>query len=327
MRKYHNLLLFCDFYDIRSGNCQQKRQHNQRGIWRVDYGISVEEIGQRMKAFRLGAMLTPEELAHKAGISRAAIYRYEAGQPAKIDTLVRIAGLLGVSLATLLGAGVEYIVSAISFFERMRQLEENVEQIIVLFGPVSYLLTTDQYDEFLPQVLRESIPKHVDDYDQAISEVDTLVEILKKRKQAYRARTPNIISLTSGSELTQFLKLGFVGGHNLPDVDVSKRKEIARIEIENIVQLLRNQPIGVQLGVIVDSMPGSSLQIFREANRKSVAVSPYRLGAFANIRLGVATISSAPEATELYQTVTNQLWNRAIKGEQAADYIEKTILK
>ncbi|WP_153769940.1 helix-turn-helix domain-containing protein [Labrenzia sp. CE80] len=293
----------------------------------MDYGISVEEIGQRMKAFRLGAMLTPEELAKKAGVSRAAIYRYESGQPAKIDILVRIASLLGVSLATLMGAGVEYIVSAISFFERMRQLEENVEQIIVLFGPVSYLLTTDQYDEFLPEILAESIPKHVDDYDQAISEVSTLVEILRKRKQAYRARTPNVISLTSGAELTQFLKLGFVGGPNLQGVDLKKRQEIARIEIENIVQLLRNQPIGVQLGVVVDSMPGSSLQIFREANRRSVAVSPYRLGAFANIRLGVATISSAPEATSLYQTVTNQLWNRAIKGEQAADYIEKTILK
>ncbi|MEH6724834.1 MAG: transcriptional regulator, partial [Hyphomicrobiales bacterium] len=97
--------------------------------------------------------------------------------------------------------------------------------------------------------------------------------------------------------------------------------------IENIVQLLRKQPIGVQLGVVVDSIPGSSLQIFKQATRKSVAVSPYRLGAFANIRLGVATISSAPDATELYQSVTTQLWTRALKGEQAADFIEKNVLR
>ncbi|VAW15433.1 Repressor homolog [hydrothermal vent metagenome] len=290
------------------------------------HSISVEEIGQRMKAFRLGAMLTPEELAARSGISRAAIYRYESGQPAKIDTLVKIANLLGVSLATLLGAGVEYIVSAISFFERMRQLEEDVDQITVLFGPVSYLLTTDRYDALLPDVLRESIPQNVDDYEQATSEIEPLVEILRKRKENYLMRTPNIISLTSGAELTQFLRLGFVGTHNPKGVNLNERRELARVEIENIAQLLRVQPIGVQLGIVVDSMPGSSLQIFKQAGRKSVAVSPYRLGAFANVRLGVATISSSPDATELYQSVTNQLWNRALKGEQAADFIEQNIL-
>lgn len=280
-----------------------------------------------MKAFRLGAGLTPEQLASRAGVSRAAIYRYESGQPAKIDTLVKIADLLEVSLPTLLGAGVEYIASAISFFERMRQLEENVDQITVLFGPVSYLLTTDLYDEYLPEILKESIPVNVENYAQSIMEVDTLLEILRDRKRTYRRRTPNIISLISAAELTQFLRLGFIGTYNPQGVDMEKRREVARIEIENIVQLLRKQPIGVQLGVVVDSMPGSSLQIFKQATRKSVAVSPYRLGAFANIRLGVATISSAPDATELYQSVTTQLWTRALKGEQAADFIEKNVLR
>lgn len=279
-----------------------------------------------MKAFRLGAGLTPEQLAKRAGVSRAAIYRYESGQPAKIDTLVKIADLLDVSLPTLLGAGVEYISSAISFFERMRQLEENVDQITVLFGPVSYLLTTDLYDEFLPEILKESIPGNVDNFEQALDEVDTLIEILHARKRTYRKRNPNIISLTSAAELDQFLRLGLVGTHNPKGVDIKKRRDIARIEIENIVNLLRNQPIGVQVGVVVDSMPGASLQIFKQATRKSVAVSPYRLGAFANVRLGVATISSAPDATELYQSVTSQLWSRSLKGEQAAQFIEKSVL-
>lgn len=293
----------------------------------MNHGISVEEIGARMKAFRLGAGLTPEELAERAGVSRAAIYRYESGQPAKIDTLVKIADLLEVSLPTLLGAGVEYIASAVSFFERMRQLEENVEQITVLFGPVSYLLTTKIYDEFLLDVLKESIPKNVDNYDRALKEVDTLISILQSRKATYQRRAPNVISLMSAVELNQFLRLGFIGAHNPEGVNIKKRREIARVEIENIVQLLRNQPIGVQLGVVVDSMPGASLQIFKQGRKKSVAVSPYRLGAFANIRLGVATISSSPDATELYQAETNQLWSRSLKGDQAADFIENNVLK
>ena len=274
----------------------------------------------------MGAGLTPEQLANKAGVSRAAIYRYESGQPAKIDTLVKIADLLNVSLPTLLGAGVEYIASAVSFFERMRQLEENVDQISVLFGPVSYLLTTDLYDEYLPQVLKESIPDNVERHEQALRDVDTLIDILAARKRTYRKRSPSIISLISAAELNQFLRVGFVGAHNPPDVDLGRRREVARIEIENMVRILRDHPIGVQLGVVVDSMPGASLQIFRQANRMSVAVSPFRLGAFANVRLGVATISAAPDATQLYKAMTSQLWARSLKGEQAARFIEQNVL-
>ncbi|MDF1776686.1 MAG: helix-turn-helix transcriptional regulator [Rhizobiaceae bacterium] len=292
----------------------------------MNHGISVEEIGERMKAFRLGAGMSPEELAKRAGVSRAAIYRYESGQSAKIDTLVKIADLLDVSLPTLLGAGVEYIASAISFFERMRQLEENVDQITVLFGPISYLLTTDLYDRFLPDVLTESIPKDVEDYAQAIKEIDVLIDVLSRRKENYKKKSPSIISLVSAAELTQFVRLGFVGSHNPEGVDLGKRREIARIEVQNIITLLREQPIGVQVGVIVDSLPGASLQIFRQATKKSVAVSPFRLGAFANVRLGVATITAAPDATELYNSVINQLWTRALKSHQAADYIEKHVM-
>lgn len=293
----------------------------------MNHGISSTEIGERMKAFRLGAGLSPEGLAERAGVSRAAIYRYESGQPARIDVLVKIADVLHVSLPTLLGAGVEYISSAVSFFERMRQLEEHVDQITVLFGPVSYLLTTDLYDTYLPAVLRESIPGNVDGHPQALREVDLLIDILAARKRAYRDRKPNIISLTSAAELTQFLRLGLVGSHRPPGVDLEERRRAARVEVENIVSLLRHQPIGTQLGVVVDSMPGASHQIFKQAARKTVAVSPYRLGTFANVRLGVATISAAPDATELYQSVTNELWARALKGDRAADFIEGQVLE
>ncbi len=280
-----------------------------------------------MKAFRLGAGLTPEELAVKAGISRAAIYRYESGQPARIDTLVKIATLLGVSLPTLLGAGVEYMSSSVSFFERMRQLEENVEQISVLFGPISYLLTTDLYDKYLELVLKESIPDSIGNRANALQDADTLIEILHARKSSYRRRLPGIISLMSAAELSQFVRIGFIGAYNPPNVDIEKRKEVARAEIENMVHILRNPPIGVQLGVVVDSMPGASLQLFRQGDKMSVGVSPFRLGELANFRLGVATISAAPDAIKLYREMTNQLWLRSLKGEQAAEFIEQNVLQ
>lgn len=292
----------------------------------MNSGVSIDQIGQRMKAFRLGSGLTPDELADEAGISRAAVYRYEAGQSPKVDVLGKIADRLGVSLATLLGVGVEYIASAVSFFERMRQLEEDADQIRVLFGPISYLLTTDEFDQYLPEILSESIPSDVPNRHRACKEIDLLCGILKARKAMFRRRRPSIMSLVSAAELEQFVRLGMIGAHNPQNADLTVRRSAARWEVEHIITLLREQPIGMQIGIIVDSMPGSSFQIFKQGEQAQVAVSPFRLGAFANIRLGVATISAAPEALDLYSAMTDQLWRRSLKGAEAAEFIRTQIL-
>ena len=271
--------------------------------------------------------MTPGELASEIGISRAAIYRYEAGAAPKVDTLTLLADRLGVTLPNLLGIGVEYISSAISFFERMRQLEEDVDQIRVLFGPVSYLLTTNTFDDYLATVLEESIPENARHRDQSIAEIDTLLSILKMRKATYRSREPSVLSLVSLVELEQFVRVGFIGSHNPVGVDMAQRKQVARLEAENIVKLLRQSPIGVQIGLVVDSMPGASFQLFKKGDHTSLALSPFRLGSFANIRLGVAMVSSGPEAVSLHTKMTNRLWETSLKGEMAADYIEAQILE
>ena len=85
--------------------------------------IRYDDIGDRLKAFRLGSGLSAEEVATRLGISRTALYRFEKGEVVKIETLERLSDLLGVSFATLLGVGVEYIPSAVTYFERVRQLE------------------------------------------------------------------------------------------------------------------------------------------------------------------------------------------------------------
>ena len=116
-----------------------------------------------LKAFRLGSGLSAEEIAQKLGISRTALYRFEKGEVAKIETLEKLAELLAVSVPTLLGVGVEYIASAVSYFERMRQIEETAEHIIVLAGPISYVLASDAFDRALGDVLRESVPDGIAD--------------------------------------------------------------------------------------------------------------------------------------------------------------------
>ena len=100
--------------------------------------------------------------------------------------------------------------------------------------------------------------------------------------------------------------------------------------MRHIARLLREPPIGVQVGVVVDSSPGSSFQIFRHASggggRTRVAVSPFRLGVFANVRLGVATITAAPEAVRLHEEMTDALWARSLKGDRAAELVENDVL-
>ena len=118
--------------------------------------IRFDEIGNRLKAFRLGSGLSADEIAARIGISRTALYRFEKGEVAKIETLERLAELLDVSVPTLLGVGVEYIATAVAFFERLRQIEQDCEHIIVLAGPVSFLLASAAFDEMLPDVLAES---------------------------------------------------------------------------------------------------------------------------------------------------------------------------
>ena len=86
--------------------------------------LSFDDIGDRLKAFRLASGLSADEIANRIGISRTALYRFEKGEVAKIDTLEKLADLLDVSVPTLLGVGVEYIPSAVAFFERLRQVEQ-----------------------------------------------------------------------------------------------------------------------------------------------------------------------------------------------------------
>src|SRR5437762_7164564 len=111
--------------------------------------IRFDDIGNRLKAFRLGSGLSADEIANRLGISRAALYRFEKGELAKIETLEKLAELLGVSVPTLLGVGVEYLSSAVAYFERLRQIEETANHVIVLAGPISYLLASDAFHDHL----------------------------------------------------------------------------------------------------------------------------------------------------------------------------------
>jgi transcriptional regulator with XRE-family HTH domain len=286
-----------------------------------------DEIGDRLKAFRLGSDLSADEIAAQLGISRTALYRFEKGELAKIETLERLAELLGVSIPTLLGVGIEYIPSAVSYFERVRQIEESSDRIMVLSGPISLLLASDNFILTLEEVLTENVTKSVANRERALSDIPKLMDILRARKETYRKRRPAIVNLMSAMEIERFLHHGLIGRSGLAQATIEQRKVLAREEIEHFVRLLENPPIGVQIGIVTDTLPHTGFQIFRQPDRKILVLSPFRLGGEPNIRVGVAMITSAPDALAFHEASIDEMWGRALKGQAAANLVNHLLTR
>jgi transcriptional regulator with XRE-family HTH domain len=289
--------------------------------------LRFDDIGNRLKAFRLGSGLSADEIANRLGISRTALYRFEKGELAKIETLEKLAELLGVSVPTLLGVGVEYIASAVAYFERMRQIEETSEHIIVLAGPISYLLASDAFDHTLEEMLRENVPDKLEGRKRALAQVDEIMGVLRQRKDGYRKRQPGIVNLIAASEMERFVRNGLIGRLDLPDKLLAERRAAARTEAEHFTALMADEPIGVQIGIVPDTLPHTGFQIFRQPDRHLLALSPFRLGEEPNVRFGVAMITSAPEALALHEKMAKELWQRALKGHAAVAFMRDQLAR
>lgn len=289
--------------------------------------LRYDDIGNRLRAFRLGSGLSAEDVARRIGISRTALYRFEKGEVVKIETLEKLAELLEVSLPTLLGVGVEYIPSALTYFERMRQIEETAEHIIVLAGPLSWLLASDDFNAVLGELLKESIPDAEDDFRRAEAEVDEILAVLKHRKETYRRRQPTIVNLIAATEVSRFLINGMVGRLDLPEKIRRERRQLARAEVEHFAAIIQQEPIGVQIGIVPETLPHTGFQIFRQPDRQLLSLSPFRLGEEPNVRVGVAMITSAPEGLALHRRAAEGMWRRALKGQTAADYLRGLIAR
>jgi transcriptional regulator with XRE-family HTH domain len=284
-----------------------------------------DEIGDRLKAYRLGSGLSADEIANQLGISRTALYRFEKGELAKIETLERLAELLGVSIPTLLGVGIEYIPSAVTYFERMRQIEQTAEHIIMLSGPISFLLASDSFETTLKEMLTENVTKNVANRERALSDIPKIMDILRERKATYRKRRPTIVNLMSAMEIERFLHHGLTGRTGLPEDILAQRKALALAEIKHFIGLLENPPIGVQIGIVTDTLPQTGFQLFRQPDRKILVLSPFRLGSEPNVRVGVAMITSAPDALAFHETSVEEMWGRALKGQAASNLVRQLL--
>ena len=281
-----------------------------------------QEIGNRLRAYRLGKNFTASDMATRIGVSRAALYRLEKGELVKIETLEKVAELLEVSLPSLMGVGVEYYRNAVAFFERMRQLEENVVQVLGNFTPISFLLLSDDYIRHLRTMLLESQGADSPDHGSFIEYVERVLEILRERQGAVLKRRPPVVSVISTQPIERFLRSGLIGRYDLSADVMRERRALARREVERLVDIVRKQPIGTQIGVVENFAPEQTFQVFEKNDSTFVTISPYRLGDHPNISAGIAMVTSAPEAVSMFRDIITNQWNHAHKGESGAKMIE-----
>jgi hypothetical protein len=116
-----------------------------------------------------------------------------------------------------------------------------------------------------------------------------------------------------------------VGRNTLPADVLAERLAIARSEVEHFLRVIKEEPIGIQIGIVTDTLPGTGFQIFRQPDHKILSLSPFRLGEQPNVRVGVAMMTSAPEALMLHEKAVSEMWRGAHKGTAAADFLAKLL--
>ena len=279
--------------------------------------MQQREIGKRLRAYRLGAGLSADEVGARLNLSRAAVYRFEKFGINQIETLERVAALLDVSLASLLGVAVEYTRNVAAYLERYRQIEETADWLFVAFSPISYVLTSENYDVALRLALAEEMRRKFS-RERSSQIVTTIMSILTRRKATYRRRRPRMTNVISAAEIVRFARAEFAVAEASID---QRRLEIAHQELERIAGLFRRPPLDVQLGLIFDRLPSTSFSIAQDRETSTVLISPFRLGPEINSSAGVAMITSAPEAIQLHRDVGEELWERVVTGGRAASFI------
>lgn len=284
--------------------------------------LVFDELGKRLRAHRTAAKLSADEVAVQVGVSRALLYRYESGEIIKLATLEKLAILYGTSAASLVGLGNEYVTTGSAFFERITKLEEDVDHITTVFGPLVYVLTSDAYEHSLLQALMD--PADEGDAFSA-AEAQRLMRTLKRRKEIFRSRKPSLVNIVPLAEIERYLGVGLSVGSDLPTGERIARRKAAAREMEHLAALISSPPMGVQIALTRRPLPTAGFQILRKGNRRFLVHSPFRIGHPINLRYGVAMITEDEVALHLHETLAGRLWDTALTGAKAVDEIHKLL--
>jgi len=269
--------------------------------------------------------LKAEEISARLGVSRAALYRYEKGEVIKLDTVNRLAELLKISPLTLLGIGVEYYAKPVGFAERIRQIEETSDQILQVFGPICYLISSDQFDGILSQIFEEHADAAGAERGMARAAAEQLMGVMISRKRAYAARKPSIIGILTLNSIQRLLAEGIASTIPASDRLRKAARDIAARELENIANLMESEPIGLQLGLMAAGESNGPFTLLRSRERATLAINPFPSDAAPGTQSGVAMITGAEDAVAAHQRIAETAWREAVKGAAAATRVRSMI--
>lgn len=275
------------------------------------------DIGQQLRAYRLESGLRAEEIAARLGVSRAALYRYEKGEVIKLDTIRRLAELLKISPLSLLGIGVEYFSRPLALQERLRQVEEDAEQILQLGGALCTLVTSEGYDNALAEAMADAANSATERLAFHAA-AEQALGLLSARKRAYQQRRPSIIAMVSESALRALLIDGVAPGLRVSESVRHNLVLAARAEAENLAGLMESVPMGLQVGLLTESAPTGHFIVLRARERAHLCASPFLPDSQPLNAIGVGTVTAADEAVSIHQRVAETAWREARKGAEAA---------
>lgn len=286
--------------------------------------MKFADVGQQLRAYRLESGMRAEEIAARLGVSRAALYRYEKGEVIKLETIRRLAELLKISPLSLLGIGVEYFSRPIAYAERLRNLEEQADQVLQVGGRLVQAITTNAFDGAMSEAWTEAAETSP---DRAIARaaIDQATQSLSQRKRSYQQRRPNIIAVLSEPALRRFLSDGVAGALDIPGATRARCRMAAAAEAISLAGMMDSAPMGLQIGLMQGGEPSGSFRILRGRDRAHVVTSPFPVDTLPWISSGVASITSADDAVAAHQRVAEAVWRDALKGASAAERVRTLV--
>jgi len=288
--------------------------------------MKFADIGQQLRAYRMESGMRAEEIAARLGVSRAALYRYEKGEVIKLETIRRLAELLKVSPLSLLGIGLEYFARPAAFQERLRGLEEQADQVLLVGDAYSLPITGDAFDGALAEAWTQAIAAGAERTVQLASVEQTLAT-LAARKRVFAQKRPNLTAVLAESALARFLEEGVAPGLPVPEATRTRCREAARHEAENLAKLMENVPIGLQIGLATATQPSAPFMVLRGRDRAHVVTAPIAADTPPGAIAGVAGITAAEEGVAVHQRVAEAMWRDAIKGSAAAERVRELIAR
>ncbi|HYZ31353.1 MAG TPA: helix-turn-helix transcriptional regulator [Crenalkalicoccus sp.] len=284
------------------------------------------DIGQQLRAYRMESGLRADEIAARLGVSRAALYRYEKGEVIKLDTIRRLAELLKISPLSLLGIGVDYFARPIAYLERLRQVEEEADQILLVGGACCWQTATEAFEGALAEAWTETADAAPGgDRALARSGADQALGLVAARRRLYQQRRPTILAILSEGALQRMLQEGLAAGLPLPERTRARCRQAALAEAENLANLMESVPIGVQIGLAAGPDPAGAFMVLRGRERAHVVVGPFPPDTAPSTSVGVASITAADDAVAVHQRVAEAAWRDALKGAAAAQRVREMI--